>query len=92
MGKLDNLSVFISLVLRHKPSAAGINLDEHGWADVEELIDGINHTGRKIDMERLEEIVRTDKKQRYSFNEDKMLILQKILKLQIRLGNGMEDQ
>lgn len=74
MGKLDKLSVFISLVLRHKPDAVGINLDEHGWANVEELIDGINNTGRKIDMEVLEEIVRTDNKQRYSFNEDKTLI------------------
>ena len=74
MGKLDKLSVFISLVLRHKPDAAGINLDEHGWANVEELIDGINNTGRKIDLKILEEIVRTDNKQRYSFNEDKTLI------------------
>lgn len=74
MGKLDKLSVFISLVLRHKPDAAGITLDEHGWANVEELLDGINNTGRKIDMGVLEEIVRTDYKQRYSFNEDKTLI------------------
>ncbi len=74
MGKLDKLSVFISLVLRHKPDAAGIQLDEHGWADVDELIEGVNHTGRKIDMDILEEIVRTDNKQRYSFNDDKTLI------------------
>lgn len=74
MGKNDRLSIFISLVLRHHPDAAGIQLDEHGWANVDELISGINHTGRKIDMEVLEEIVRTDNKQRYSFNEDKTLI------------------
>ena len=54
MGKLDKLSVFISLVLRHKPDAAGITLDEHGWANVEELLDGINNTGRKIDIGVLE--------------------------------------
>lgn len=36
------LSVFISLVLRHKPDAAGIQLDEHRWANVNELIDGVN--------------------------------------------------
>lgn len=74
MGKLDKLSIFVSLVLRHKPDAAGIALDEHGWANVDELIDGINNTGRKIDMEVLEEIVRTDDKQRYSFNKDRTLI------------------
>ncbi len=74
MRKLDKLSVFISLVLRHKPDAAGIRLDEHGWANVGELIEGINNTGRTIDMDVLEEIVKTDNKQRYSFNEDKTLI------------------
>ena len=34
----ERLSVFLSLVLRHQPEAAGITLDEHGWADVEALI------------------------------------------------------
>lgn len=70
----DRLSVFISLILRHKPSEVGITLDEHGWANVNELIKGINNSGRKIDMEILEEIVRTDNKGRYSFNENKTLI------------------
>lgn len=74
MGKSDKLSVFISLILRHKPDAADIQLDEHGWANVDDLINGVNNTGRKIDMNILEEIVKTDNKQRYSFNEDKSLI------------------
>lgn len=74
LSKKDKLSVFISLVLRHKPDAASIQLDEHGWANVDELINGINSTGRKLDMEKLEEIVATDEKGRYSFNEDKTLI------------------
>ena len=72
---MKETSIFLSLVLRHKPSAAGITLDGHGWANVDELIDGVNATGRyTLDMAKLEEIVRTDNKQRYSFNEDKTLI------------------
>ena len=74
MGKTDKLSKFISLVLRHHPEAAGITLDEHGWADVNELLAGINQTGRTISMDILEEIVAADNKQRYSFNERKTLI------------------
>ena len=70
---LTGLSKFISLILRHNPQVIGIELDEHGWADVEELLAGINKT-RNITMDMLEEIVRTDEKQRYSFNEDKALI------------------
>ena len=68
-------SKFISLILRHKPETIGITLDEHGCANVEELIKGVNGTGKNhLDMELLAEIVRTDNKQRYSFNEDKTLI------------------
>ncbi len=72
--KNDSLSKFISLILRHHPEAVNIQLDEHGWADVEELIAGIKKTGKRINRELLEEIVWTDQKQRYSFNEDKTLI------------------
>lgn len=70
---LNGTSKFISLILRHKPEVIGITLDEHGWADVEELIAGIRKT-HMFDMEMLEEIVRTDSKKRYSFNEGKTLI------------------
>ncbi len=73
--QMKNTSKFISLILRHNPGAVGISLDEHGWADVQELIGGINRSeGHVLDMEMLEEIVRTDEKQRYSFNEDRTLI------------------
>lgn len=74
MGKLDRLSIYISMILRHRPQEAHITLDEHGWADVEELLAGVSGTGREIDRAMLEEIVATDKKQRYSFNQDKTLI------------------
>ena len=70
---LTSTSKFVSLILRHKPETIGIQLDEHGWANVEELIAGISKT-REFNREMLEEIVRTDSKQRYSFNEDKTLI------------------
>lgn len=73
--QLKNTSKFISLILRHQPEVIGITLDEHGWADVQDLIDGIKRSeGHILDMELLEEIVRTDEKQRYSFNEDHTLI------------------
>ena len=70
---LTDTSRFMSLILRHKPETIGISLDEHGWADVGELIAGIAKT-HEFNMDILEEIVRTDEKQRYSFNEDKTLI------------------
>ena len=70
---LTQTSRYISLILRHKPETIGITLDEHGWANVDELIAGVSRT-HPLTMELLEEIVRTDEKQRYSFNGDKTLI------------------
>lgn len=70
---LKETSRYISLILRHKPETIGITLDEHGWANVDELIKGVNKT-HPLTPEVLDEIVRTDEKQRYSFNEDKTLI------------------
>lgn len=61
---------FLSLVLRHNPSAAKINLDSHGWANVEELLKGANQVGKSIDKKMLERIVQENDKNRYSFNED----------------------
>lgn len=70
---LKETSKFISLILRHKPDVIGITLDEHGWANVDELIAGVSKT-HPLTMSMLEQIVAEDEKQRYSFNEDKTLI------------------
>jgi len=75
MSSIQKTSRFISLILRHKPETIGITLDEHGWANVRDLIDGVNASGsHHLDMKTLCEIVQTDEKQRYSFNEDRSLI------------------
>ena len=64
---------FLSLILRHKPEAVGITLDEHGWANVDELVRGVSGT-HPLDRKRLEEIVITDNKGRFSYNRDKTAI------------------
>lgn len=69
----NEIGKYIALILRHKPETIGISLDEHGWADVQKLIEGIRKD-YDFDMSMLEQIVSNDKKQRYSFNEDKSLI------------------
>ena len=64
----ETLGKYIALILRHKPEAIGITLDEHGWANVKELINGINRT-QHFTMGMLEKIVEEDSKQRYSFKK-----------------------
>jgi putative RNA 2'-phosphotransferase len=73
MSNLKSVSIYLSLILRHKPEEAGIELDKNGWAKVDELIKGVRRK-YPLNMETLEEIVATDNKQRYSFNEDHTLI------------------
>lgn len=64
------MSKFLSLILRHKPQIVGLELDEHGWADVEELIRRV----KGLNLAKLEQIVAQDEKQRYSFSADRKLI------------------
>ena len=66
------MSRFISKILRHQPSIIGIELERDGaWANVDELIVGINQHGKfKMDRGLLEKIVADDSKGRYSFNSD----------------------
>ncbi|KAB7790053.1 RNA 2'-phosphotransferase [Bifidobacterium leontopitheci] len=68
--RLTHISKYMSLILRHKPEVVGITLDRHGWADMDALIAGIGREYPTFDRAMLEEIVRTDSKQRYSFSED----------------------
>lgn len=48
MNDLVNLGKFISLILRHKSELIGLKLDYHGWAKVDELLLGINNSGRLL--------------------------------------------
>lgn len=74
---MDDISLgkFISLILRHHPEKVGITLDEHGYAEVEELLENINKVrGDVIDFEILSRIVENNDKKRYDFNKDKSKI------------------
>jgi len=68
-GKRNKLGRLLCFVLRHHPESIGITLDAHGWADVEELIKGMQ-TKVQFDRETLDEMVREDTKQRYTYNSD----------------------
>lgn len=37
--RIVKISKFLSLVLRHRPEKIGLELDESGWASVEQLIE-----------------------------------------------------
>ncbi|MCL9805943.1 RNA 2'-phosphotransferase [Flavobacterium amniphilum] len=69
-----NISKFLSLVLRHAPETIKLSLDVNGWADVEELLKQCNAFQKKLDKETLEQVVETNDKKRFAFNDDKTKI------------------
>lgn len=68
------ISKFLSLVLRHRPEYIELNLNENGWASVDELIEKSKTKNFNFSCSELEEIVVTNDKQRFAFNEDKSKI------------------
>jgi putative RNA 2'-phosphotransferase len=64
------ISKFLSLILRHDPQRVGITLDEHGWADVQELLANCAAHGEDITEEELRVVVVTNDKQRFTFSDD----------------------
>ncbi|HKO82373.1 MAG TPA: RNA 2'-phosphotransferase [Chitinophagaceae bacterium] len=67
--QLTHISKFLSLVLRHQPETIDIQLDQNGWADIDELLEKANNYGIKLDREILNHIVATNSKKRFSFND-----------------------
>lgn len=63
-------SKFLSLVLRHQPELIGLELDESGWANVDELIEKTKKHGVQLDLNTLQYIVDTNSKKRFSFNDN----------------------
>lgn len=74
MKDLKHISKFLSLVLRHSPEVIGIKADEQGWVNVDELIEKSKRKHVKFDFETLEEVVFTNDKQRFAFNDDQSKI------------------
>lgn len=76
MNEIENkkISKFLSLILRHQPESIGLKLDENGWADVEEL--RAKSAGKRMffTLKELDEVVETNNKKRFAFNEDKTMI------------------
>jgi putative RNA 2'-phosphotransferase len=68
------ISKFLSLVLRHKPEEIGIRLDGAGWVPVAELLNACHKYGFSLKEEELQQVVRSNDKQRFAFSEDGLRI------------------
>lgn len=64
----------MSLVLWHRPGVIGLQLDENGWALLDELIAKMNTQGVNADAAAIRHIVDNNDKKRFAFNEDQSKI------------------
>lgn len=69
-----SISKYLSYLLRHNPGAIGLQPDEQGWVGVDELLRKNDHKFLQFTYTDLEEIVATNPKQRFAFNEDRSRI------------------
>jgi putative RNA 2'-phosphotransferase len=67
-------SKLLSLLLRHKPEEIGLTLDAEGWADVNELLERLRKTGKTRSKDDLRQVVASNDKKRFSFNDDETKI------------------
>lgn len=63
-------SKFLSLVLRHQPELVGIELDEGGWVDVDQLLAGCATQGVVLGRDELVALVAGSDKQRFALSAD----------------------
>lgn len=66
--ELKKISKLLSYVLRHRPDTIGIELDDNGWTNVDGLLEAAKDRG--LTKEILDEVVATNDKKRFIFNDD----------------------
>jgi len=67
---LIRASRFLSWALRHDPNAAGITLDEAGWASVASVMRAFDRRQFRLNRDDLKQILAEDEKGRFSFTPD----------------------
>ncbi|WP_409161352.1 RNA 2'-phosphotransferase [Pectobacterium sp. B2J-2] len=72
--KHDDVSKFLSYVLRHKPEAIGLTLNSEGWANIAELIRCAVKDGRMLTREVIQSVVGNSDKKRFSISADGLSI------------------
>ncbi len=74
MPNYTRTSKFMSLVLRHRPEAAGVKLDASGYVAVDVLLAALARNGHDLTRKALEDLVESNDKKRFAFDESGTLI------------------
>lgn len=63
------VSKFLSKHLRHSPEELGLTLEPGGWVAIDALLAGAGAAGFRFTRDELDEVVRTNDKQRFAIDE-----------------------
>lgn len=69
-SKEEALSKLLSFVLRHDPASVGVELDPAGWVPIDQLIAQCSRAGHDISREKLDRVVETSNKKRFTISGD----------------------
>ncbi|MEE9236907.1 MAG: RNA 2'-phosphotransferase [Thermoplasmata archaeon] len=75
-NELDLLGRTLAGVLRHFPQRYGVDMDEHGWVDLRDLVTAIQIRQRKfrfLKPHHIIALIQTDPKGRYKFDEGRVM-------------------
>jgi putative RNA 2'-phosphotransferase len=64
--ELNRVSKYLSFILRHKPEAIGLELDQNGWARIDHIIE--KTTDFELTHKLINLVVETNDKQRFAIN------------------------
>jgi putative RNA 2'-phosphotransferase len=68
-NRVVKVSKYLSKHLRHQPERLGLTLQPGGWVNVDDLLAACAKNNFSITLEDLEEVVDSNDKQRFSFDE-----------------------
>ncbi|MHC5306033.1 RNA 2'-phosphotransferase [Bartonella sp. LJL80] len=71
MNKIEreNISKFLSFVLRHQPEAINISLDREGWTDIDILIKQAAVYGKSLTLNLIRDVVNSNDKRRFELSD-----------------------
>lgn len=67
---MSKRSQFISMILRHKPHAIGLELDSKGWASINDFIEKAKLANMFYTKEEIIDIIDSSEKKRFGLSED----------------------
>ena len=73
-GQNTEVSKLLSYILRHMPQSIGLKLDNEGWANIGELINCANQSGKMVSHELIQQVVESSDKKRFSISTDGLSI------------------